>query len=75
MIGDANKELSNLRAELGVLDIQIRQLQGEIGRFVSRHALQNNACGQAARDFQGMVEVMRALRRSIALNHRLAGDS
>jgi len=71
-IGDANKEISALRAELGLLDTQIRQLHAGIGRHISRHAHTNPQCAGAARSHQGLVEVMRALRRSISLNHRLA---
>lgn len=75
VIGDGNKEMSSLRAESAVLDTQMRQLYAEIGRFVSRHAAQHPACAKAAKTHRGLVEVMRALRRSIALNHRLAGTA
>ena len=75
MIGEGNKEISILRAESGVLDTQMRQLYAEIGRFVSRHAGQHPACAIAAASHQGLVDVMRAIRRSIALNHRLAGTA
>jgi uncharacterized coiled-coil DUF342 family protein len=71
-ISEANKEISALRAEIGVLDTQIRQLHAGIGRHVSRFAHTNPQCAGAARSHLGMVEVMRALRRSISLNHRLA---
>lgn len=73
MIGDGNKEISILRAEGALLDTQMRQRYAEIGRFVSRHTSQNASCVAAAASHRGLVEVMRALRRSIALNHRLAG--
>ena len=75
VIGDGNREISLLRAENGVLDTQMRQLYAEIGRYVSRNANQNPACAAAASSHQGLVDVMRALRRSIALNHRLAGTA
>lgn len=71
MIGDANKEISALRAELGLLETRMRQLFAEIGRHVSRHAFHDQACAAAAKEQSGLVEVMRALRRSIAFNHRL----
>jgi len=73
VIGDNNKQLSELRAGSELLDTKMRQLYAEIGRYVSRHAKTNAACATAAASHQGLVEVMRALRRSIALNHRLAG--
>ena len=72
VIGDCNREISVMRAESGVLDTQMRQLYGEIGRHVSRHASHDPLCAAAVSNHTGMVDVMRALRRSIALNHRLA---
>jgi chromosome segregation ATPase len=72
VIGECNRQLSILRAECGVLDTRMRQLFSEIGRHVSRHANHDPTCAAAAASCQGLVEVMRALRRSIALNHRLA---
>lgn len=75
LIGDGNKEMSILRAESGVLDTQMRQLYAEIGRFVSRHSAQHAECAKAVSGQRGLVDVMRALRRSIALNHRLAGTA
>ncbi len=71
-IGDANQEMSILRAELGVLDTQMRQLYSEIGRHVSRKSATNPECATACKTYQGMVDVMRALRRSIQMNHTLA---
>ena len=75
IIGEGNKEISILRAESGVLDTRMRQLYAEIGRYVSRHANHDPACAAAASSHQGLVDVMRALRRSIALNHKLAGTA
>ena len=75
VIGEGNKEISTLRAEAGLIDTRMRQLYAEIGRYVSRNANQDPACGAAAAKFRGLVDVMRALRRSIALNHRLAGTA
>jgi myosin heavy subunit len=75
VIGEGNKELSILRAESGLLDTQMRQLHAEIGRYVSRNTRRDPACAAAAAAHHGLVEVMRALRLSVALNHRLAGAS
>ncbi|QTN32861.1 hypothetical protein HZ994_11160 [Akkermansiaceae bacterium] len=74
-IGDANQEMSTLRAELGVLDTQMRQLYSEIGRHVSRNVSLNAACKKAAKEHQGLVDVMGALRKSIAMNHKLAENA
>lgn len=75
VIGEGNKEVSLLRAESGVIDTRMRQLYAEIGRYVSRNAGRDPACAAASAAHHGLVEVMRALRRSIALNHRLAGTA
>jgi predicted nucleic acid-binding Zn-ribbon protein len=74
-IGEANREISILRAELGLLDTRIRQIHGEIGRYVSRHSFNDTHCAETVKSHRGLVEVMRALRRSVALNHRLGGMS
>lgn len=71
-IGDANQEMSTLRAEVGLLNTQMRQLYSEIGRHVSRHASNDPDCEKATKQHHGMIEVMRALRNSIQLNHKLA---
>lgn len=71
-IGEANQEMSTLRAELGVFDTQMRQLYSEIGRYVSRHAASHQDCHNACKEHKGLVDVMRALRQSIQYNHKLA---
>lgn len=75
VIGDANREISLLRAELVALETRIRQLQGEIGRYVSRHSFTDRSCAETVKSHRGLIDVMRALRRSVALNHRLGGTS
>jgi chromosome segregation ATPase len=75
VIGEGNKEISILRAESGVIDTRMSQLYAEIGRYVSRNTLSDPACAAASASHHGLVEVMRALRRSISLNHRLAGTA
>lgn len=71
-IGEANQEISTLRAELGVFDTQMRQLYSEIGRHVSRTTAQNPACRKATDKHRGLVDVMAALRKSISFNHKLS---
>lgn len=75
IISDGNKEISALRAECGLLDTQMRQLFAEIGRYVSRNTHLDPACAAAAAPHLGLIEIMRALRRSIALNYQLAGNA
>lgn len=74
MIGEANRRISSYKAELGLVDTEMNQLFSEIGRHVSRNTKLNDYCRQATADFAAMVDVMSALRRSINLNHRLAGN-
>ena len=74
-ISEGNREVSSLRAEIGVLDTQMRQLYAEIGRYVSHNATHVPACSKVAVPHRSLVDIMRALRRSIALNHRLAGTA
>ena len=75
VISDINKQMSALRAEAGLLDTQMRLLHAEIGRYVSRRAHHHEGCATAAADHRSLVEVMRSLRRSVTLNHRLAGTN
>ncbi|MEK7950193.1 hypothetical protein [Luteolibacter soli] len=72
-IGQANRDISALKAQQGLIDTQMRQLYSEIGRHVSRNAFVNEQCKQAAKGHIPMIDVMRALRKSVAMNHRLAG--
>jgi chromosome segregation ATPase len=72
-IGQANRDMSSLKAQQGLIDTQMRQLYSEIGRHVSRNAFANEQCKQAAKGHIPMIDVMRALRKSVAMNHRLAG--
>ena len=74
VIGEGNKEISLLRAESGLLETQMRQLFAEIGRYISRYSHQDPQCASVIGSHRGLVDVMRALRRSVALNHRLAGN-
>ncbi len=72
-IGQANRDISSLRAQLGLIDTQMRQLFSEIGRHVSRNAFVNEQCRRAAKGQLPMIDVMEALRKSVAMNNRLAG--
>ena len=67
------KEIWAMRSELAALDKKIYQHFTVIGRYISRNVSHDPACAKAAKAHRGMIDVMRAIRRSIALNHRLAG--
>jgi chromosome segregation ATPase len=73
VIGDMNKELSQLRAEAGVIEVRMRQLYSDIGRHVSLYAESDPKCVDAARKQQALVAIMKALRKSVYLNQKLAG--
>ena len=75
IIADANREISIHRAELSLQETQIHQLYSDIGRYVSRHAYANPVCTKAAKDHRALIDVMGALRRSVALNHLLADQA
>jgi len=71
-MGVVNRELSNVRSEIGNCETHIRHLQAEVGRYISRYNKRNPACGEIAKLERTMIEVMRMLRISIVMNHRLA---
>jgi len=74
VIGDANREISTYRAELGLIETQMRQLHAEIGRYVSRYFHADSEVAKAVAEHVPMIEVMRALRRSVAYNQKLTGQ-
>lgn len=71
-MGFINRDLSNIRSEIGSIEGQIRHLQAEVGRYISRYHKRNPECAKVARSERTMVEVMRMLRMSISMNHKLA---
>jgi chromosome segregation ATPase len=73
VISEMNKELSRLRAEGGVLDVRMRQMYSHIGKHVSFNALSDPKCAAAAKKQLALVHIMKALRRSVDLNQKLAG--
>ena len=70
-IGGINRQLSEIRAEIGNCEMQIRHLQAAVGRHISRYYKRHPRCGEVAQHQRAMVEVMRLLRISIAMNHKL----
>ena len=75
IIGESNREISTHRAELGLIETQISQLYSEIGRYVSRNRNRNPICAEASKGHDSLVDVMRCLRSSVSMNHRLSGQS
>ena len=71
IIGQANRDISNFRAQIGLIETREQQLYGEIGRHVSRNVRTNPHLAPIYRSHQSLIDVMVALRRSIAMNRRL----
>jgi chromosome segregation ATPase len=71
-IGELNRELSSIRSASGAIEVQIRQLLSEVGRYISRFDIKDPACAIVAKREKTMVAVMRMLRQSISMNHKLA---
>jgi len=71
-IGKANRDKSKLRAEVGVIENEMKQHFSEVGRYVSNHAGTNPTCAKICKDHSHLIAQMQTLRTSIALNHKLA---
>lgn len=71
-IGKANRDVSKLTAEIGLLELQMKDHYCEIGRYVSNHAGTEPICTEICKDHSHLVAQMQSLRSSIALNHKLA---
>lgn len=71
-IGDANQQISARQAQINSLNTQMRQLYGEIGRYISLNAAADKACKEAGKSHRGLIDVMAALRKSIQYNWKLA---
>lgn len=71
-IGKANRDISQTRAELGLLDKEMVTLFSEIGRYISVHYT-HPTVSHVVRKNRSLVTQMAALRMSIQLNNKLAG--
>ena len=71
-IGKANRDMSKLTAELGLVELEMKDHHCEIGRYVSNHAGSDEVCTKICKDHAHLVAQMQSLRSSIALNHKLA---
>ncbi|BDS07680.1 hypothetical protein NT6N_27200 [Oceaniferula spumae] len=76
-IGKANRDKSKLRAEVSVIEAQMKNHFSEIGRYVSTHAGTEPTCTKICKEHSHLIAQMQSLRSSIALNHKLAamGDA
>lgn len=71
-IGKANRDVSQLTSEIGLIELEMQEQFVEIGRYVSNHASTDQACRKICKDHSNLVAQMQTLRTSIALNHKLA---
>lgn len=71
-VGDASQQISVRRTELNSIQLQMRQLYAETGRYISINSHKNPECKKASRDQRGLISVMAALRKSIQYNMKLA---
>jgi len=71
-IGKANRDKSKLRAEVGIIENEMKQYYSEIGRYVSNHIGTDPICAEIGKDYSHLIAQMQSLRSSIALNHKLA---
>lgn len=71
-IGKANRDVSKLTTDIGLLDLEMQEHYTEIGRYVSNHAGSDPVCTEICQSHAHLVAQMQSLRTSIALNHKLA---
>lgn len=71
-IGKANRDISQSRAELGILETEMTALFTEIGRYISVNHT-DSSCAAVVLEHRSLISQMHALRLSITLNNQLAG--
>lgn len=71
-IGKANRDLSQSRAKLGVLENKMVALFAEIGRYISTYS-KHPSVHSIAHTHRRLIAQMHALRMSIHLNNLLSG--
>ncbi len=71
-VGKVNRELSQSRAELGILESEMSSLFRDIGRYLTLNK-DRKELEHILRPHRALVGQMRAVRHSVRLNTRLAG--
>ena len=72
-IGQANKDISKLGAEVALHESEMKSHYCEIGRYVSIHIGSDSTCTEIGKGYASLIAQMQSLRSSIALNHKLVG--
>ncbi len=71
-IGKANRNLSNFRAEIGLIRSQMNQHYTDLGHILSIQYKENSQCRDIAKKQKRLISILAALRRSIEWNNDLA---
>jgi len=71
LISKANKDISNFRSELGLINEEQAKIFREIGRFLNLNARRSD-CRNACKGYRGLLEQTRLLYNSIRLNRKLS---
>jgi chromosome segregation ATPase len=71
-ISQANRDISNHRAKLGLIDEERAALHRKIGHFLNLNA-ERKDCRIACRKHRALLRQVQLLLASIRLNHKLAG--
>ena len=72
-MGQANRDISKLSAEVALIESEMKSHYSEIGHYVSLHVGIDPACTRLGKEHSSLIAQMKSLRSSIALNHKLAG--
>ena len=71
-LNKANRDLSNLRAEMGLLQSQMNQYYSELGNILFSQFKLDRDCRTIAKSQKHFIAILAALRRSIEWNNDLA---
>ena len=74
-IGEATRNQSKLRAEVGMNEQEMSLYFAEIGQYVSSNIDKDPACAEVCGDHATLVTQIQMLRSSIELNHKLAAKA
>ena len=74
-IGEATRNQSKLRAEVGMNEQEMSLYFSEIGQYVSSNIDKDPACAEVCGDHATLVTQIQMLRNSIELNHKLAAKA
>ena len=72
-IGRTNKELTDLRNKLGVIDLERAELCAEVGRFILENS-KNPTIRQAAKKQRGLLALIDEVRASTNRHRRIIGN-